>query len=561
MTRLIALAAALGLTGCGGSHKLIELPPEPIAYVDTLPSERPKQRKTNQTSRLLEVSVGGEIGSAFSLRRWTGELHEAVNRTRFDDVVNSAWFEHRITVGNMTAEDVARGSTTMGPDTSRTLLIVSGITAGISPKFWVRDATGTRFIVKFDPRGNLHLASAAGVISNRLLHAAGYYVPEDFIVVFDSTRLELDPEATIEIFGKERLMTTEDVYDILALTDKLPDGKFLAIASKFVPGRPLDSFHFSGVRKDDPNDYYYHQHRRELRGLYVISSWMNHVDMRYENTLDVFIDPPGYVRHYLMDLAATLGSGTIRSHNPREGKEYNFDFWPSVARVFSAGFYQAGWEDAEFTQYHPSIGWLRGSEFDPASWRPNWPNAAFRMVRPADGYWGAKIVASFSDEQIRAAVERGQLPSEEPVEILTRILRIRRDKIIDYWYAQVVPVENVDASFTGSGRETLVVSFDDLGLGAGLWEAADVEYYWIFEDEYLNVTVGSSQLATPGARQRLEIRSSRFGDDAPAVGESQASARLRIDVKRGGKLLGRPATILLRWEGPNKGYAVAGLLH
>ncbi len=559
----VAFASLVALVGCGSSRQTLKLPLEPIAYVDTLPIERPQARNVNQTSRLLSTAIGGEIGYAFSLRRLVGARHESVNITRFDDVVNSAWFEHRIDApGGMSPEQVARGPTSVGPDTSRTLTVIEGRAAGISPKFTVRDARGTIYIVKFDPKGNLHLASAAGVIASRLMHAAGYYTPSDYIVVFDSARLVLDPGAEIPEGRKLRKMTEDDVLNELSRTDPLPDGRFLAIASEFVPGQPLDALLFTGVRGDDPNDYYLHQHRRELRGLYVLSSWLNHVDMRYENTLDVFIDPPGYVRHYLFDFAASLGSGTIRPHIPREGEEYNFALWPTLGRVFTLGFYEDGWEDVEFEQYHPSIGWMPVETFNPGGWRANWPNVAFRSVTPADGYWGAKLVAAFSDEHIRAAVAEGDLPVQMAADRLAAILQIRRDKVVEYWYRQVTPVENAEARIAAGDPARLEVSFDDLGLDAGVFEPAETTYRWEFEDVYFGIKSKGTEAARSSGRQAVSIDLGEgFDTSLRGVDEDEATSRLRIEVGRDVNWVGRSAELLLRWEGASAGYRVVGLRH
>jgi hypothetical protein len=562
-TYLPALALLLSpalttLAGCG-STAILPTRPEPIPYVDTLPIRQPADREPSEIARLIEVSVGGEIGHALSLHRWVGAEREALNVTRFDDVVNSAWFVHRIDRRPMTPEEVARGPTTTGPDTSRTLTVVSGKQAGISPGFTVRDADGQTYLFKFDPKGNLHLASAADVISSRLFYAAGYYTPEDYIAVFDSARLELDPEAEVTTETGKRRMTREDIRTVLSLTDPLPDGRFLALASKFVPGRPLGPFFFSGVRRDDPNDYYHHQYRRELRGLYVVSSWLNHVDMRFANTLDVFIDPPGYIRHYLIDFAATLGSGTIRSHNPREGSEYNFDFWPTMGRIFSFGFYRKGWEDVPFEEIHPALGWLAVESFDPGKWRANWPNAAFNKRTVRDGYWGAKLVGSFTDEQIAAAVREGRLPVEANG-ILTEILVRRRDKVVAYWYGRVTPIERPAARYsTDESVPALYVSFEDLGLDAGLWTAGETRYVWRFEDPASRTLTRGEGAAEVGARQtiRLELDGPPVQGGAPGDGEF---ATLRIAAIRPGASA-REARIYLRWEGADKSYRVVGLQH
>jgi hypothetical protein len=559
-TRLLAvIAVAAGVSACASSRTTTSLPLEPIAFADTLPIERPKEREINEVKRLILVAAGGEIGYGFSLRRMVDQKHEAINITRFDDVVNSAWFQHRIGLGGMTPDDVARGPTTVGPDTSRELTVIAGKAAGISPGFTIRDARGDRYIVKFDPKGNLHLASAAGVISSRLFNAAGYYTPEDYIIVFDSARLALDPEAEVEAAGVERRMTEEDIKDILYLTDTLPDGRYLALASKFVPGRPIGPFYFSDVRGDDPNDYYHHQYRRELRGLYVVSSWLNHVDMRYANTLDVFIDSPGYVRHYLIDFAAALGSGTIRSHKPREGSEYNFALWPSVGRILTLGFYKQGWEEAEFEEYHSSIGWFQSETFDAGKWRANWPNAAFRWVTAADGYWGAKLVAEFSDDHIRAAVKQGALPGPEVEEILVELLAGRRDKVISYWYGAVTPLERPVARLARSTQPTLELAFDDLGLSAGVWQPGHTRYSWELKDTYHEIEAAGEQQASSEMRQTLRIDLPGLNESLPGVSETEYTAMLEVEAWRNGERVGRAAVVLLRWEGT--GYRVVGLSH
>lgn len=562
---ILVYATGVALAGCGGPRAAVPFRAQPIPYVDTLPTARPAARDVFEITRLLEVSVGGEIGHGLSTRRWLGAQHESLNVTRFDDVVNSAWFEHRNGRRSMSLAEIARGTTGAGPDTSRTLLVVAGKAAGISPGFTVRDALGQTFLFKFDPAGNLQLASAAGVIANRFFHAAGYHTPEDYIVVFDADRLELNPGAVLTTEFGERAMTEDDFRKVLDLTDALPDGRYLAIASKFLPGAPLGPFFFAGVRKDDPNDHFHHQYRRELRGLYVVSSWLNHVDMRFGNTLDVFVDPPGYVRHYLIDFAATLGSGTIRTHKPREGREYNFDFWPTMARIFTAGFYRVGWEEEPYSVIHPSIGWLAAETFDPGAWRPNWPNQAFQRRTVRDNYWGAKLVGSFSDEQIAAVVAEGKLPAEAAA-ALVRILIIRRDKIVAHWYSKVAPLENPAAGLAPGQAaasppgQLLTVGFEDLGLAAGVGQADETSYRWRFHDPASGTRAEGVEAAVPGAHQRISIELRALPGAEPAPANDDGLATLHVAAIRPG-CSDREAVIYLHWTGRANGYEVVGLTH
>ena len=556
------VVSAAGLVGaCASTGEPPSLRPTPIELVDTLPIYEPQPRTPHQIKEMFKTSVGGEIDRAFSTRKWFGSVQEAQNLTPFDDVVDSAWFEHRNGRRPMTPEEIARGPTSKGPAEEGPLAVIAGKREGISPGFTVRDGAGVVFFVKFDPKGFQRLSSAAGVISNRLFYAAGYHTPEDYLFVFDPERLVLDDSATVVFPGGERPMTREDVYGILELTDSLPDGQYLAIASKAIDGTNLGPFLFNGTRADDPNDHYDHEYRRELRGLYAVSAWLNHVDMRYENTADFFVPDPGYVKHYLIDFAATLGSGTIRSHTPREGTEYNFDFWSSMGRLVTLGLLQAGWENQEWSVIHPSIGWLAVEGYDPASWKANWPNQAWSRRTVRDDYWGAKLVASFSDAQIRAAVDQGALP-DVAADTLDKILAYRRDRTARHWFSEVTPIEDVVLEFGERGAHTLV--FSDLGLDHGYWSPEETTYGWRFEHRVRNLERTGSEPANDEGRQRLELLfPPRRAVDAETLNEVQRVARLTITSERSGAE-SRRAVVYLRWEpqpdNPNR-YLVVGLEH
>lgn len=556
--KITGLCLAVALTACGRPD-FSAARPEPVPYADTLPAPPPAADEDPEVPRLMKSAVVGEVRHTLSVRRALGAEHEAINITHFDDVVSSAWFEHRNGRHPMTPDEVARGPSTGAPNLDGRLTVTAPKRGGISPGFTIEDADGVTYFVKFDPKGNLHLSSAAGVISNRLFYAAGYYTPEDYVIVFDNAQLVVDPEARIGEGEDARAMTRDDLRRVLERTDPLPDGRYLAIASKILPGKLLGPFHFSGDRDDDPNDYFDHEYRRDLRGLYVVSAWLNHVDMRFANTRDVYIDPPGYVRHYLFDFGATLGSGTIRPHNAREGIEYNFDLWPTMGRLFTLGFFTIGWEGVDARVIHPALGYIPTELYDPRSWRANWPNEAFHRVTARDGYWGAKLVGSFTDPQIRAAVSEGHLPPEA-ADTLVRILAYRRDKTVAYWYGKVTPIENVEIDrSTADAADGLVISFEDLGLAGGVWEAASTRYRWRLRDRKLGLQSAGERPALAAPRQSLFLEMEPRAPDAPPA-EPDELAELRITALRPGAE-GREAVIYLRWMGKENGYQVVGLTH
>lgn len=571
----LAVAGLLVGGGCASSGRPpLPLRPEPIPYGDTLPVEPPEARGEGEIAELFHATIR-DAAQPFGLR---GE-QEALNIDRYDDVVNSAWFEHRNDRRRLTPEEVARGPTRgTGPDTSRILKVVEGKTQGFTPGFTVEDARGDRYLFKFDAAEYLHLGSAAGVISNRLFWAAGWHVPEDYIVVFDTARLEVAEDAELETAAGTRPLTREHVQEILDHTRPLPGGRYIALASKFLDGEPLGPFMFHETRDDDANDYYHHEYRRDLRGLSVVSAWLNHFDMRFANTLDMYVEP-GYVKHYLIDFGSTLGSSAGRHpYTPRTGREHRVELWPILARTATLGVYTKGWEFQSFEVEHPSIGYIPTDSYDPKGWRTGWPNKAFSFRTDRDGYWGAKLVASFTDEQIRAAIGEGHLPPEAAA-ALEKILIFRRDRTVRYWFGRVTPVEDfrvveaeelvapdrqpsADGPTSEDEAPAFTLEFEDLGIASGAFPASGTRYIWKFAHEGLGRSGQGVAPASEGAGQRLVIGwTANEGAGRTKVDWDEEQGRvavLTLTAEREGAER-RPAKVYFLWDG--EGYRVAGLEH
>ena len=483
--------------GCARELEPLPLRPEPIAYADTLPIAEPGEQSENRFPRAALLHAPYDMAQPV-----TESEGEALNLTHFDDLVPSAWWEPRMGYRDVTPQELAAGPTTpqAAPDVSR-LVVVEAKSTGVTPGFTAEDAKGDRYIVKFDPAAFFHIQSAASIISNRLMWGAGYHVPEDFLMVFDSAALEVAEDAELETDDGDRPMTRADVRELLDRAKTLPDGRFLAVASKYVPGIPKGPFFFVGTRDDDPNDHYRHEHRREVRALRVFSAWVNNTDLREGNTLDVYVEP-GYLRHYVIDFGATLGSGSTRTKHPKDGAERPADVWRFLARFASLGIYQADWEDDHWTLPDPALGYLRAGTFEPDGWKATWTNPAWVNLTDADAYWAAKIVAAFSDAHVRAAVEAGGLPRPELVDTLTAIMIARRDRTIEHWYGEVSTVERPEVR--PQGPSSLRLRFEDLGLLEGLWRPQDTRYPWRLRSGGRTLAEGVGQ-ARAGDDQVLDV--------------------------------------------------------
>ena len=189
--------------------------------------------------------------------------------TRSGEVFDSAWFTNRHGRTRMTVEALKRGAGNENAP-QPPFVIVGAKPEGITPGFRMKDAKGRLYFVKPDPIGIPELASGAEVIGSKFFHAIGYNTPENYIVRIRKSDLTIGEGAMVT--GDDRIsreMLADDLVDILEKVSLLPDGSFRAVASLAIPGKDLGPFRYEGTRSDDPNDLIPHEHRRDLRGLFV----------------------------------------------------------------------------------------------------------------------------------------------------------------------------------------------------------------------------------------------------------------------------------------------------
>ena len=455
------------LSGCA-SHG----PPSRQVHGDTLPlKKKPKSRQPSLANEIIEMSTALHLRQALDLprvyRKLAGRPYQALNVDNFDQVPNSTWFTNRNGAKPLDPALIRVGPNTSGPSPGGPWQVVGLKQAGVTPGMTIIDGEGRRFILKFDPVDYPELPSGTEAALAKLFYAAGYNVPENFITYFDPSILQPHPEATISFHTNDkrapmaqRPMTGADLAKVIDQVRPTGKGPVRALASRFLPGIPIGPWSYEGVRGSDANDVYPHEHRREIRGLYVIASWLNHADMKEENTLDMYDPEAGIVRHYLIDFGSSAGSAGIAAGNPRRGQANSFDFKDAFLRLATLGLYVRNYERTPTHIPHPSVGYLENEIFNPGSWKGMYPVPAFENLTGRDAFWGAQIVTSFTDAQIEAAVEAGQFSDPEAAAYFSRYLRQRRDMVGQYWFNRLNPL-------THFSLEDGQLRFADLAEGLG----------------------------------------------------------------------------------------------
>ncbi len=441
--RLRLAACVCAISACQSS------PPSRFADREILwedPDRRPSQRQPEESysglawdgadqsffrpiARFLAVDPGGE----------------ASNVNALDEVPDSSWFTNRLGRYYLTERQLAMGACRQAPlDPSQAWTVSEAKPDGANPGFIIDTPEGDRYLLKFDGAVQGPRRTAGDVVGSLIYHAAGYHVPCNRLVYFDAERLTIAADATREDeYGDEVALTVEDVREVLAHGLRLPDGRYRAMASLFVEGKPLGPWRYQGTRPDDPNDVVPHEDRREVRAMRLLAAWTNHTDSREQNTLAAWVqagEERGYVRHYLVDFGDCFGT----VWNPpmmgrRLGFSNYFDFHHVPADFFTFGVIERPWDKVRYGASGPVFGYYEVEHFHPEQWQPGYPNPAFSRMTDRDAAWVSRIIAQFTEEHLEAMVAMAGLSAPLARE-LRRVLWGRRERILREYLARVSPL-------------------------------------------------------------------------------------------------------------------------
>lgn len=486
------LALSAVAVGCGGGLRQFPLeeplwddpdrrpvPGPPQEYESPFAWDAADQTIFRPVSRFFAVDPAGE----------------AVNVNAMDEVPDSSWFTNRVGMAEVTEEALERG-----PCPERVLdpqegpwTVTDAKPNGANPGFIIEDPDGRKWLLKFDGLDQPERATAADVIGSRIYWAAGYYAPCNLVVFFDRSVLRIDPEAEAEnAEGEDVPMRQEHVETVLAAGVRDGDGRYRASASLFLEGKPLGPWRYQGTRDDDPNDVVAHEDRRDLRGMYVLASWLNHFDSREQNTLATWIegdDGRGHVRHNLIDFGDSFGSiWEYEGITRRLGHAYYLDI-PYLAEDFvTLGLIERPWDDPEYGAAGRVFAYYDVDSFVPDRWRAGYPNPAFGRMSERDAAWMARIIARIDDETLATLVEQGRIQSDVAREELMRILRGRREKILRRWFQEVSPLAHPRIVERGGQAE---LCMEDLAVTGGV---APPEQRWYAGRAYLGESLTRAPL-------------------------------------------------------------------
>ena len=451
----------------------ISLPATSVAFHDDDPLSRDPE--TQDASQAREWEIDLFIDLAVNLFAQPGDRATGVragNINTIDEVPDSNWFTNRILARPLSIAEVVRGPQSGSGPAPGPWTVIASKDVGVAPGFTIEDTAGETWFISFDARGYPEAATGAIVVANKMFWALGYWQAENVLTSVRPEQILLGDTATVRpMSGARRRMRASDLDAIWERAHRSPDGSFRAVAARKLAGRPLGGFRYHGTRPDDPNDLVPHEHRRDLRALHVFGAWTNLVDIKAGNTLDMLVTERGrgVVRHYLQDVGSTFGTGATAPREYFEGWEHLYEGDLVWKRLVSLGFLIRPWQTVSYVD-NPAVGRFEGIQFEPATWKPRVPTAAFRHAQPDDLFWAARRVMAFSDEMIRGLVKTAMYSDPNAERHLAEVLIQRRDKIGAAYLMAVTPL--VDFELSPGGE----LSFDNAALTAGVAAAAGGGY-------------------------------------------------------------------------------------
>ena len=394
-----------------------------VAAVLRRRSHQPRAREPGRVRRApWDIGLFYDLSTTCSSRRGASRRTRARgNINTIDEVPDSSWFTNRIGARPLPVEELLRGPN-LGRAAGRGALDrhpreVAGVRRRASPR---RDANGETWFLSFDPPSNPEGATGAMAVANEIFWALGYNQVETFITTVDPAQIDIDPAATMRRPSGERTpLTRDDLDEVFERARRKPGRHYRAAAGAPAAGQGPRRLPLRGHAARRPQ-----RHRparassRAARAARVrrVDEPDRHEGRQHARHAGHRKRP----RHrQALPAGRRLDVRHRRQRPARVGRGLRV-FLPGRRVAQAAVHVRLGPEpvaDGAIITEYPSIGRFEGDKFDPLTWKPHAPTAAYLEMRADDAFWAARRVMAFDDEMIRAVVKTGEYsdPAAEAV--------------------------------------------------------------------------------------------------------------------------------------------------
>ncbi|MDZ7682723.1 MAG: hypothetical protein U5J63_13670 [Fodinibius sp.] len=202
---LVLITVTMLISGCS-STKPYTLDPIKKFDPDTTDIPKPAENESYQYWDRIDNTIFHQLEKPLDLNKvfrtagravGIADAKQADNVNHLDEPPESSWYNYRHYYNPMSTKELAQGPNTVAPDTSGTWTIFSAKLEGANPGFFIEDARGNRFLIKFDGPQYPELTTSAEVIGTKIFYASGYNVPEATITYFDPDQVTVGEDVTV----------------------------------------------------------------------------------------------------------------------------------------------------------------------------------------------------------------------------------------------------------------------------------------------------------------------------------------------------------------------------
>jgi hypothetical protein len=190
------------------------------------------------------------------------------------------------------------------------------------------------------------------------------------------------------------------------------------------------------------------------------------------------------------------------------------------------------------------FGYFGWREFDPETWKNEYPNPAFSRATEGDNAWMARILSRFDRADVRALVDLGKFSRPEHAEYLADVLERRLGRILARYFARLSPI--ADVKVTGADR----LCATDLARRRRVWDEERFRYAAEWRAEQRKIAL-SVEVQSGG---QICLRLPKTAQNA-----TRPASRRYVILTIANGVSTYPVRVHLEDEGEGGGYRLLGL--
>ncbi len=127
----------------------------------------------------------------------------------------------------------------------------------------------------------------------------------------------------------------------------------------------------------------------------------------------------------------------------RLGQSYLLDYGDISLDFITLGIPARPWDHMQRVKGREIFGYFNVEQFDPETWKNEYPNPAFSRMTERDGAWMARVLAHFTPEMVVGMAKLARFTDPGNTDYLAKVLQGRLDRILARYLTRVSSISDV----------------------------------------------------------------------------------------------------------------------